>query len=219
MISKPRHAALAVCCALVGCAVSGPTSDKSALLPTLCGEEWYIVSVGGQKAGYAFMRNSLDKAADGEQVFVAYEEVALKLQTPLLPQPISAKTILQVWHDSDLVPRKYSLVADEIGRKRTVEAVRDGRQIIAKTTVAGATTEKRLSIGDSFGAEVELAARAAEGQLQPGDEFQFQVFNPQICDLDEMVVKVNKQSTARVEGEQRTVFHLTMASKKLGVTT
>jgi hypothetical protein len=199
--------------------VSGPTSDKAALLPALCGEDWYIVSVGGQKAGYAFMRNSLDENADGEQVFAAYEEVALRLQTPLLPEPISAKTVLHIWHDSNLVPQRYSMVADEIGRKRTVEAVRIGQEITATTTVADATTEKTLSIGDAFGAEAELAARAVEGRLQPGDEFEFQVFNPQICDLDEMVVKVDKQSTAPMEGEERTVFHLTMTSKKLGFTT
>jgi hypothetical protein len=219
VISRSRIAALAVCCALVGCAVSAPPVDKTVLLPKLCGEDWYVVSVMGQKAGYAFMRNALEKTADGDQVLVAYEEVALQLQTPLLPQPVSAKTALHIWHDSDLVPHKYSLVADELGRERTVEAVRDGRQIVARTTVAGDTTEKRLTTGDNFGAEVELALLAAAGRLQPGKEFEFQIFNPEICDLDDVTIKVEEQTTGPVEGEQRDLFRLSMTSKKLGFTT
>jgi len=219
VISRSRVATLAASCTLVGCAVSAPPLDKDVLLPKLCGEEWYIVSVGGQKAGYAFMRNSLETTPDGAQVFVAYEEVAIELQTPLLPQPIGAKTTLRIRHDSDLVPHEYSMVADELGRKRTVEAVRQGREIIANITVAGETTEKTLAIGDKFGAELDLALLAAAGRLRPGDEFEFEVFNPQICDLDEMAVEVTKQANALVEGEQRTVFHLTMTSKKLDFST
>lgn len=219
MISRSRVTALATCCALAGCAVSAPPVDKIMLLPKLCGEDWYVVSVMGQKAGYAFMRNSLETAPDGGQVLVAYEEVALRLQTPLLAQPVSAKTTLHIWHDSDLVPQRYSLVADELGRERIVEAVRHGRQITAKTTVAGDTTEKIFTIGDNFGAEVELALLAAAGQLRPGKEFKFQVFNPEICALDEMTVKVEEQTTGRVEGEERDLFRLTMTSEKLGLST
>ncbi len=175
-----------------------PLSDET--LEQLCHQGWYVLSLtGGQRAGHAYIASRLVPQPDGTRCLVETEELNIRLAAYGLE--VKGFSTVTIEHDAFLVPVRFHIVIDLLGQKQVIEAVRQGDAILAEHTMAGTTTRKTLKTDDTFGSEARLALASLHGELRPGQEFDFQVFEPNLMDLDRVRVKILRTEPVQVGGE------------------
>ncbi|MBC7287109.1 MAG: transglutaminase domain-containing protein [Armatimonadetes bacterium] len=184
-----------------------------ALLEQLAGTHWYRVSVMGSPSGWMFTSADAEDGPDGKP-YMRYT-TRMQFQLVLNNTPLQASNEINVTTDSQLRPVKITMVADELGRSKTVRAEVMGSALQVEVEAGGKQYTRRIPLPPDWGSDLEFVMRAAAGNLKPGDRFAVSIFDPQLIDFDRHHITVGQWRETEIGGQKRRVLEISDETEKL----
>lgn len=190
-----------------------PASPPNEVLGKLTGKHWYRVSLMGQASGWAMYETWLDAGPDHTPRLCSRQR--LHFQVELNGQNLSASSETLIETDGLLRPVKITMAADELGREKTVLAEVEGQELAVTVSSGGRVSRKRLPLPADWGSDLQFAAKAAQGELRPGDTFTVSIFDPEVADFDRHHVVVAEEVELVVGGQARRLIRLDDTTERL----
>ncbi len=188
-----------------------PTIEE---LRQLIGTEWYSVRIFGQPSGYACIQTELTDSECGPGLRVTED---LKLLVSLAGRELQATKSQVTIYDQQLRPASIELVKDELGRTARVSARLQGSELIVRTSSpevgAPPAGVRRLTVSDDLASDLLIAVRLLRGQLDIGESFSYEVYDPEVDVIDRHSVTVDRWET--LNGADTLVVNA--VSEQLGV--
>lgn len=183
------------------------------VLERLTGKHWYSVSLMGQASGWAMYETWLDAGPDGAPRLCSRQR--LHFQVELNGQKLSASSETLTETDELLRPVKITMVADELGREKTVLAEVEGQELAVTISAAGRVSHKRLPLPQDWGSDLQFAVKAARGELRAGDGFTVSIFDPEVADFDRHHIVVADAAEIQIGGQARQLIRLDDTTERL----
>lgn len=157
-------------------------SPLSSLPPSVFGTHWYTIIVLGNRSGYSCQ--TLRQTPEGLE---AVERSVLRVQLGTQVLTSAREELRRYDHQLNLQTVKQQ--ADEVGRKVSISATRDGAVLrVEKETPEGRKTET-FPLPPDFGQELQVLPAIVNGQMQPGWQQTFSTFDSELGTIDTIHLK------------------------------
>lgn len=183
-------------------------------LASLTGTDWYSVEILGQRSGYACVQVEAVETPDGPGLRVTED---VKILVSLSGQQLEVSKSQVNLYDASLRLVSIEMAKEEMGRLQNLRAELDGDQLTTVKSVAGDAVPddvKVITVSDDFNADIVIPWRMSRGELEVGDELDFEMYDAEVGAIDWHHVVVERRETTE-DGVEATVVRV--ISEKLGI--